>query len=182
MIILIQIIQKLDQVLFIRIFIFQDQRIVHREDACHRVVFHKGVGDVGLPLQKKRADKQKAKKASQQVPQFVAERRCPVHRDMQGFLCGLCQQFVKCKDQPRKDRQHADHAEECAFRQDDAEVGTDFKTHKDQHQQTYHRGQRTGGDGRECICQSVFHGDRFIRFQCPLLPVPIHQDDGIVHR
>ena len=110
-----------------------------------------------------------------------AERRQRLAGRPRGFLCSLADKSVGPNTQGRHDAQAAHETQEHAFRQDNAQVTADGKTHEDKREQADNGGKRARGNSAGALHKRVAHGKFAVVSREALLAVPAHKHDGVVH-
>ena len=77
---------------------------------------------------------------------FIREYREGFCRDPEGFLSRFPDQAVTGNKDSGHDRQHAKHAEEYAFRQDNPQIHSYFEAHEHEHQKSGNRRHAAGNN------------------------------------
>ena len=170
------------------IVIQHHERIVRRKHLGHGVWVGERVGDLRRQLQDIRSGKQQHERRRDHAAPAVAEAPEPREHALALTLgCArlfhrLTDDLIRPQDQPRQHREHAQQAEQHALGQHDAEVKADLKAHEHQHQQSDDRRDRAAGDRAEGCRERARHGTLAVVALGQLLPVAVHEDDGVVHR
>ena len=170
------------------IVIQHHERIVRRKHLGHGVWVGERVGDLRRQLQDIRSGKQQHERRRDHAAPAVAEAPEPREHALALALgCArlfhrLTDDLIRPQDQPRQHREHAQQAEQHALGQHDAEIHADLKAHEHQHQQSDDRRDRAAGDRAEGRRERARHGTLAVVALGQLLPVAVHEDDGVVHR
>ena len=163
------------------ILIDQHDGVVRREDGREivREILGEDDGREAAQIKKQREHGDKDKR--DHVPRLLAEEGEPARRQRDGLLRRLFHETIAPEDQRGQNGEDADHADEHALGEDDAELASDLERHEHEREQTHDRGEGAGEDGGERVLEGGLHGVRFRKAQLLLLAVAVHEDDGIVH-
>ena len=174
--------------ILILIVVQHHDRVIRREHLGHGVGVGERVGDLRRQLQDIRPGKQQHECRRDHAAPAVAEAAEPREHAL-ALAFGRARLFhrpaddlIRPQDQPRQHREHAQQAEQHALGQHDAEVEADLKAHEHQHQQADDRRDRAAGDRAEGCRERARHGALAVVALGQLLPVAVHEDDGVVHR
>ena len=179
--ILLQIRDQGENLSLILILIEQDDGVVRREDGAEIVREVLGEDDGREAAQPEEERKHRDEDKRDHIPRLLAEEGEPARRQRDGSLRRLFHKTVAPEDQRGQDGEDADHADEDALGEDDAELSPDLERHEHEGEQTHDRGEGAGEDGGERMLKRGFHGVRFRETGFLLLAVAVHEDDGIVH-
>ena len=165
-----------------------DDGVVRREHLCDRVGVRERVGDLGRQLQDIRTRKQQHERRCDRAAPPVAE--AAERREHAPALAlgrarlfrRLAHELIRPQNQAGQHREHAQQAAQHALGQHNAEIHADLEAHEHQHQQSHDRRDRAAGDRAERRRERARHGSLAVGIGLQLLPVAIHEDDGIVHR
>ena len=174
--------------ILILIVVQHHERVIRREHLGHGVGVGERVGDLRRQLQDVCPGKQQHEHRRDHAAPAVAE--APEPREHALTLAfgrarlfhRLADDLIRPQDQPRQHREHAQQTKQHALGQHDAEIHADLKAHEHQHQQTDDRRDRAAGDRAEGRRERARHGALAVVALGQLLPVAVHEDDGVVHR
>ena len=175
-------IDQRDDGLFFRRGIKQEHPVALRERARdgrepgHRIVH------LRLLLEEPRTDQQRDEQQGQRNTETPFETRQSSCRNLRHPLLRGHDCLVAGQDQGGQKRESGDQAAQDALREDHAQVGTDLQPHEAEHHQADDSGKGAAQDGGRGQLDGARHG-LFVRdLRTLLLPVAVHQDDGVVDR
>ena len=165
-----------------------DDGVIRREHLRDRVGIRERVGDLGRQLQNVRAREQQHERRRDRAATPVAE-AAERREHAPALALGRARLFrrpadelIRPQDQAGQHREHAQQTAQHTLGQYDAEIHADLEAHEHQHQQAHDRRDRAAGDRAERRRERARHGGLAVGVGLQLLPVAVHEDDGIVHR
>ena len=140
-----------------------------------------GKGKDGLVFQISEAGKDGHKQHQQQITELMLEAGNRAEGQPGNLLSGSFHRPVSGNDEERKDGEDADEGEGDAFGEHQSQIGPYLYLDEAEHQQAHDGGEGAAEDGRRRSPDGPLHS-RFLVFpQGFFLPVPVHQDDAVVH-
>ena len=176
-----EIIGDLRHRLLVLVGVEEHDLVLQRKHVRHGVVLEQGVAEGSPGLQDIASRKEQKKQHGHGTEEAARKPGQSVHIGIKEFLVVFEDGIRGGEDQRGKEGADADHAQKHALGQHHAQIPADAETHEDQHDHAHHGGHAGGEDGGHGLGQCRFHGGHAVRLILQLLPVPVHEDDGIVH-